>query len=225
VNYFISGIPLKVNFCTSKEILTLLENYLYLGTQSLGDYLYLYYGNFESPVIFVLGRMKLADALFLAKFIEISFVSEIYVETRRCKCLWGGDILLLFENKRSIIFKVFVLLFNCLESLNIQSFIYLVAFSFTDFVSLNESFMMVFYKNGTDKLIWLIVSGTAPGQAETFDYSSKMAASKEAAAAAAAKVPVPPDPDPHASVFRIDLAVLDPDPYWDLRIRIQEHGS
>jgi hypothetical protein len=34
----------------------------------------------------------------------------------------------------------------------------------------------------------LIDSGTAPGQAETFDYSSKMAASKEAAAAAAAKV-------------------------------------
>jgi len=45
-----------------------------------------------------------------------------------------------------------------------------------------------FYKNGADKSIWLIDSGTAPGQAETFDYSSKMAASKEAAAAAAAKV-------------------------------------
>jgi hypothetical protein len=34
----------------------------------------------------------------------------------------------------------------------------------------------------------LIGAGTAPGQAETFDYSSKMAANKEAAAAAAAKV-------------------------------------
>jgi hypothetical protein len=73
--------------------------------------------------------------------------------------------------------------------------------------------MMVLYKNGADKSIWLIDSGTAPGQAETFDYSSKMAASKEAAAAAAAKVPVPPDP--HVSVFRIDLAVLGPDPYWE----------
>ena len=39
-------------------------------------------------------------------------------------------------------------------------------------------------------IYWLIdISvGTAPGQAETYDYSSKMAASKEAAAAAAAKV-------------------------------------
>ncbi len=116
------------------------------------------------------------------------------METRRCKCFLGGNILLLFENKRSIIFKAFVLLFNCLESLNMQTFTYLVAFSFIAPVSLNESFRMISRKMLLINWLILIDSGTAPGQAETFDYSSKMAASKEAAAAAAAKVPAPPDP-------------------------------
>jgi hypothetical protein len=37
-------------------------------------------------------------------------------------------------------------------------------------------------------MIMCVCVGTAPGQAETYDYSSKMAASKEAAAAAASKV-------------------------------------